>query len=74
MEHENNKMKATAQNNLADRPLPQGLLMALSQNMQAMKQYAALSDAGRERLIERAAAVRSREQMRSLVDQMSQFL
>lgn len=55
-------------------PLPQGLLMALAQNMQAMKQYAALSDAGRQRLIERAASVHSREQMQSLVDHMAQFL
>ena len=58
----------------ADRPLPQGLLMALAQNMQAMRQYAALSDAGREQLIARAALVHSREQMQSLVENMSEFL
>lgn len=57
-----------------DRPLPLGLMMALAQNMQAMKQYAALSDAGRARLIEQASSVHSREQMQSLVDHMSQFL
>ena len=58
----------------ADRPLPQGLLMAIAQNMQAMRQYAALSDAGRQRLIERAASVQSREQMQALVDHMADFL
>ena len=58
----------------ADGPLPQGLLMALAQNMQAMKQYAALDDAGRARLIERAASVHSREQMRALVEHLSDFL
>lgn len=68
MEHD--RMAATD----ADRPLPQGLLMALAQNMQAMKQYAALGDAGRARLIERAASVRSHEQMQALVDHMSEFL
>lgn len=57
-----------------DRPLPLGLMMALAQNMQAMKQYAALSDAGRARLIEQASAVHSREQMQALVDHMSRFL
>lgn len=57
-----------------DRPLPLGLMMALAQNMQAMKQYAALDEAGRQRLIERAANTHSREQMQSLVEHISDFL
>ncbi|MBR0443150.1 MAG: hypothetical protein IIX15_02295 [Clostridia bacterium] len=57
-----------------ERPLPQGLLMALSQNMQAMRQYAALDDTARQRLIERAANTHSREQMQALVDHMTEFL
>lgn len=56
------------------RPLPQGLLMALAQNMHAMKQYAALGDAGRARLIAHAEKVHTQKQMQALVDHMSEFL
>ncbi len=55
-------------------PLPLGLMMALAQNMQAMKQYAALDDAGRARLIERAANTHSSAQMQALVEHISDFL
>ena len=57
-----------------DRPLPVGLMMALAQNMQAMKQYAALSDEGRAKLIERASRAQSGQEMQSLVRNLSEFL
>lgn len=68
MEHDRKEAADT------DRPLPQGLLMALAQNMQAMKRYAALDDAGRARLIEHATKVHTQKQMQSLVDHISEFL
>ncbi len=55
-------------------PLPVGLMMALAQNMQAMKQYAALSDEGRARLVERASQAQSRQEMQSLVQNIGDFL
>ena len=57
-----------------DRPLPVGLMMALAQNMQAMKQYAALSEEGRAQLIERASHAKSAQEMQSLVRSISTFL
>lgn len=53
--------------------LPTGLMMALAQNMHALEDYAALSDEGRTRLIERAAATHSREEMNALVRDIAQF-
>ena len=74
MQHDTNGENNSAIGASDDRPLPLGLMMALAQNMQAMKQYAALDDAGRARLIECAANTHSREQMRALVDHISEFL
>lgn len=54
-------------------PLPTGLLAALAQNMHAMEQYAALGEQGRARLIERASAARTSEEMRQIVSHMSEF-
>jgi hypothetical protein len=60
--------------NPSDTPLPTGLIMALAQNMHAMEDYAKLSDAGRQRLIDQAASTHSREEMQALVRNISQFL
>jgi len=60
--------------NPSDTPLPTGLMMALAQNMHAMEDYAKLSDAGRQRLIDQAAATHSREDMQALVQNIGQFL
>ena len=54
-----------------DAPLPLGLLTALSQNMHAMEQYAALGEQGRARLIERAGQAKSSEEMLWLVRHLS---
>ena len=60
--------------NPSDTPLPTGLMMALAQNMHAMEDYAKLSDQGRQRLIDQAAATHSREDMQTLVQNIGQFL
>ena len=74
MQQNENQRNASVNGASDDRPLPLGLMVALAQNMQAMKQYAALDDAGRQRLIERAANTHSKEQMQSLVEHISEFL
>ena len=58
----------------SEAPLPTGLLAALAQNMNAMKQYAALDDQGKARLIQEASAVHTGEEMRNLVGRLSDFL
>ena len=60
--------------NPSDTPLPTGLMMALAQNMHALEDYAKLSNEGRRRLIEQAAATHSREEMNDLVRNIAQFL
>lgn len=60
--------------NPSDTPLPTGLMMALAQNMHAMQDFAQLSDAGRQQLIDKAASTHSREEMQSLVRNIHQFL
>ena len=57
-----------------DAPLPTGLMMALAQNMHAMGDFAKLSDAGRRRLIEEAAATHSQKEMSALVRDIARFL
>ena len=64
----------TNNKNAADAPLPTGLMMALAQNMHAMTDYAKLSDAARERLIDQASRVQSREEMQTLVRNLGQFI
>jgi hypothetical protein len=64
----------TNNKNAADAPLPTGLMMALAQNMHAMADYAKLSDAARERLIDQASRVQSREEMQTLVRNLGQFI
>ena len=54
--------------------LPRGLLLALAQNMHAMEQFASLGEAGRARLIERAEAAHSSEELRSLVRNMAKLI
>ena len=54
--------------------LPTGLMVALAQNMHAMKEYAALDEQGRARLIARATAAKSQEEMQHLVRHLSEFL
>jgi hypothetical protein len=49
-------------------------MMALAQNMHAMGDFAKLSDAGRRRLIEEAAATHSQKEMSALVRDIARFL
>jgi hypothetical protein len=60
--------------NATNAPLPTGLMLALAQNMHAMADYAKLSDAARERLIDQASRVQSREEMQTLVRNLGQFI
>ncbi|MBR2620845.1 MAG: hypothetical protein IKC97_00560 [Clostridia bacterium] len=60
--------------NICEPPLPTGLMMALAQNMHVMTDYAKLSDAARQRLIEQASRIHSREEMQALVNNLGQFL
>ena len=52
--------------------LPLGLGMALAQNEAAMKQFEALPAEEKKRFTERAHAVRSKQEMRRLVDGLLQ--
>ena len=54
-------------------PLPRPLMLALARNMHAMEDYARLSDAGRDRLIELAGAAKSQEEVAALLQNMTQL-
>ena len=57
---------------MAKLELPLGLGMALAQNEAAMKQFEALSEAEKKRFTVRAHGVRSKQEMRRLVDGLAQ--
>ncbi len=57
-----------------ERRLPSNLLLALAQNMHAMQDFARLSPEGREKLIARAESVASKEQLRAMIGDLSEFL
>lgn len=50
--------------------LPEGLTMALSQNIYAMQHFSSLSEPERQVIIARARSVSSREEMHRLVNEM----
>ena len=52
--------------------LPLGLGMALAQNEAAMKQFESLSASEKKHFTERAHSVRSKQEMRRLVDGLAQ--
>ena len=52
--------------------LPLGLGMALAQNEAAMKQFEALPEAEKKAFTQRAHTVRSKQEMRRLVDGLAQ--
>ena len=54
--------------NLADGPeMPEGLGMALAQNLEAMNRFASLPRAQQQRIIERTHSIRSKEEMQAFV-------
>jgi hypothetical protein len=56
-----------------DAPLPRPLMLALAKNMHAMQEYARLSDAGRERLVELSRTATSQEEVAALLQNLRQF-
>ncbi len=50
--------------------LPVGFGLAMAQRPEAMERFAALPETEREALVERARNARSRQEMRSCVDQL----
>lgn len=52
--------------------LPEGLGMALAQNIYAMEHFASLPEPERQSVISRARSVRSHEEMRQLVNSLIQ--
>lgn len=50
--------------------LPEGMAMALAQNIYAMQHFSALSEAEQQSVIERARTVNSHEEMRALVNSL----
>ena len=56
-----------------DAPLPRPLMLALAKNMHAMQEYARLSDAGRERLVELSRTATSQEEVAALLQNLTQF-
>ncbi len=50
--------------------LPEGMAMALAQNIYAMHHFSSLSEAEQQSVIERARTVGSREEMTALVNSL----
>ena len=51
--------------------LPVGFGMALAQNATAMRAFASMSEAEQQAVLERTKQVRSKNEMRQLVDQLA---
>ena len=56
------------QNTIPDGELPLGLGLAMAQRPEAMERFAALPEAEREALVNRARGARSKQEMRACVD------
>ena len=53
-----------------DAELPLGLGLAMAQRPEAMERFAALPEAERQAVVERARGARSKQEMRSCVDSL----
>lgn len=50
--------------------LPIGFVMALAQNENAAKQYAGLNDAQKESLVKKAKEIKTKQEMKTFIDNM----
>lgn len=69
-EHYNEVMNMSLLN---DREIPEGLGMALAQNMSAMQAFSNLDDRSRDSVVNRARQVKSRQEMDSIVSELTLY-
>ncbi|MEL7609400.1 MAG: hypothetical protein AAGU74_07820 [Bacillota bacterium] len=50
--------------------MPQGFLMSLARNMDAMNRFSSMPDSSKEAILERARRVRTKREMDELVDRI----
>lgn len=58
------------QNTIPDGELPLGLGLAMAQRPEAMERFAALPEAERKAVVERARNARTKREMRAFVDEL----
>lgn len=60
-------------NILNNEQIPVGLSMALAENLSAMEKFGKMTDAQREEIIRRSKNAESKQEMRSIVSELSQM-
>lgn len=66
-------MKMENNNLLNSNEIPQGLGMALAENMEAMQRFGGMGEKERQSFVNRSRSVNSKQEMRSLVSELSQM-